>query len=210
MWLAGYSWVQIYVLTPSRVDALAWGSLLAITVRSVAYRPLTATRIARVVAPIAAFIFVVLFFLGFIDYESPVSFTVGYSLVAIFFSQILLLLLHAPNASMIGRVFTNGVLRFFGKHSYAIYLSHIPIRDLVRHLFFNETQFHFLPGPALGWQVVFYIVVTLAIIPVALLSWHLIEKQFLKLKVYFPTESRPMLGDRKQSPSVVEEPMVVP
>ena len=210
MWLAGYSWVQIYVLTPGRVDALAWGSLLALVVRSPGYSPATYVRLARTLVPLIAAVFAVLFSLGLIDYDQPVSFTIGYSLFALLFGQCLILLLHVPEASLGNRIFASRFLRFFGKHSYAIYLSHIPVRDLVRHLFFNETHFRSLPGQAMLWQLAFYVVATIAVIPLALLSWHLIEKPFLKLKHFFPTGTGCAFPASTQVKSEREERMVVP
>jgi len=210
MWLAGYSWVQIYVLTPGRVDALAWGSLLALAVRLPGYNPAASVRIARTLVPLIAVAFAVLFSLRLIDYDEPVSFTIGYSLFAVLFGQCLILLLHAPEASLTNKIFTSSFLRFFGKHSYAIYLSHIPVRDVVRHLFFNETHFRLLPGHALLWQLAFYVLATLAVIPLALLSWHLIEKPFLKLKSYFPSGPGCTFRASTQVKSEPEERMVVP
>lgn len=187
MWFVGYSWLQIYVLTPCRMDGLALGSLLAVYVRSSAYDPKQLTTVARKVAFALTFVLLGFFCFDFLIYTSSVSYTIGYTLVSVLLAQILILVLHAPPTTLVGKIFAGGFLRFFGKYSYAIYLFHLPIRAAIRDLFFGDAQFRQLIGPAIAWQLVFYVLATLAVIPPALISWHFFEKRFLKLKAFFPS-----------------------
>jgi peptidoglycan/LPS O-acetylase OafA/YrhL len=187
MWRAGYSWLQIYVLTPSRIDALAWGSLIALWLREPTYDPRKFARWAGGPMLATTIILGFFFYLGFLNYTSPLSFTMGYSLIGIFFAQLVVSVLYTRKGSFRERIFASKFFIFFGKYSYAIYLFHLPIRAVIRDAFFGETAFRQLPGFALGWQMIFYVLATLAVIPLALLSWNLYEKQFLKLKVLFPS-----------------------
>jgi len=189
LWLSGFSWLQIYMLTPSRIDTIAWGAMISIITRSSDYDAEKLTKDARIIMVITGIILSIFFMSEFLHYASPVSYTIGYSLIGAFFAQILISVLNAPKGSIVNRIFASGFLTFFGKYSYAIYLFHLPIRAVIRDLFFGDKQFHTLPGPAIVWQMVFYIVATLAVIPPTLLSWYLFENPFLKLKKYFYYQS---------------------
>jgi peptidoglycan/LPS O-acetylase OafA/YrhL len=189
MWLAGYSWLQIYVLTPGRIDALAWGAALALLMRRRELKP-GVISLARKGSLIPIVVIALLFSLGLMEYSSPVSFTIGYSVVGLLFAQCLVIAVHAPETTIAGKVFASRLLGFFGKYSYAIYLFHLPARAILRDLFFGDKRFRALPGWPLLWQLVFYIVATAAVVPLALLSWNLYEKHFLKLKKYFPAKTR--------------------
>jgi peptidoglycan/LPS O-acetylase OafA/YrhL len=61
-------------------------------------------------------------------------------------------------------------LRFLGKYSYALYVIHAPLTGVVKHRL----------GGILGFSVAW-----IASIVLALLSWNLLEKHFLKLKDRF-------------------------
>ncbi len=188
MWLTGFSMNQIFGFTLCRADTLAWGAGLAVYVRSPRYRPKKIYRVAIVTALATAAVFVTLFFFRFfLELESPVWYTVGFSLVAAFFAQVLVLALHATWAS---RALVWWPLRFFGKYSYGIYLLHLPVRDFLLRGVFSGGQLERWFSFPMGKYLVFYAVATLAVIPPALVSWHLFEKQFLKLKSFFPSGAR--------------------
>lgn len=183
---AGLAWVQIYALTPCRMDALLIGGLLAITVRQPGYRPEALCRAARGAFAVSGLGLVAFFLLGLTRIESGLMLTLGFSLVAVLCAAGIVLVLHADSGSLLGRVFTSRTLSFFGKYSYAIYLFHVPIRAALRDLAFGDAQFRRLPGSALLWQGGFYVLSTLLVIPPALLSWRLLEAPLLRLKAYFP------------------------
>jgi peptidoglycan/LPS O-acetylase OafA/YrhL len=48
MWLAGYSWIQVYTVTPCRMDSLAIGGFFAVWVRTVSPQTTAVLRRARV------------------------------------------------------------------------------------------------------------------------------------------------------------------
>ena len=198
MWLAGFTMIQIFIFTPCRVDMLAWGAGLAIYMRSSNYRPLETYKAALVTFFPTAAVFVILYIFWFrMNPESPAWFTAGYTLVGAICAQTVVLALHSPTFS---RILSWRPLLFFGKYSYGIYLIHIPVRDLLLRVFFNN-------GRVEGWfsfpmerYLVFYALETLAVIPPALISWHLFEKQFLKLKSFFPSGSDIGVAKRMVAP----------
>jgi peptidoglycan/LPS O-acetylase OafA/YrhL len=94
------------------------------------------------------------------------------------------------------RLLSLSLLRFFGKYSYGLYVFHYLLQP------WTNDSFWFLTS----WPVVSLVIhfgMQLALtLGVALLSWHLYEKQFLKLKRYFE--------HRRSSPAVVTLPTIPP
>jgi peptidoglycan/LPS O-acetylase OafA/YrhL len=182
--LAGYQ-PAAYVLTPARMDALAVGAVLALIARG----PARLTGIGRWASPAAALLGLLLGAIfvwrrGMFAYDPVVS-TLGLTLLACLFGTVLVLALTASRQQLLGRIFSSSVLCFFGRYSYALYVFHHPI------LFFKSGL---LP---LGWvptvfgslllkMLVFVMTATALSIVLALMSWHLYEKQFLKLKRFVP------------------------
>ena len=81
-------------------------------------------------------------------------------------------------------VFRNAVLRFFGKYSYGIYVFHWVLSPMLERFFSPQKM-----GAASGSNFV-GVALSMAIaigssVLVAVLSWHLYEKHFLKLKRFF-------------------------
>jgi peptidoglycan/LPS O-acetylase OafA/YrhL len=108
----------------------------------------------------------------------------GYSCVMLMFGSFLLLCLVAGPASLLGRCMSHPILRFFGRYSYALYMVHNPLRAMLRELVFNPWA-HPIWGYCFPAQIAFYFLATGLAVAVALLSWNLFEKHFLKLKAFF-------------------------
>jgi peptidoglycan/LPS O-acetylase OafA/YrhL len=94
------------------------------------------------------------------------------------------------------------VLRSFGTYSYAIYLFHQPLNQMV-----GEPMLKSLwpRGPGLAAGCAYMAVVTAASYALALASYHGYEKHFLALKRFFPSgpsgpSGRPPVGQPAQAP----------
>jgi peptidoglycan/LPS O-acetylase OafA/YrhL len=178
----GVSEFANHVLMPCRVDSLAFGALLALLRRSEdGLTPLVCW--ARYLFPTG----LVLLALG---YGRAATLSqcgnLLYSLVALTFAALLVLVIEAPPGSFYARIFGNGALRTLGKYAYGIYV-------------FNQLV-AFTPGvDKNAWHarlvglVNFQLVATAihlilgigASCALAWLSWHCFEKHFLKLKDKF-------------------------
>lgn len=112
--------------------------------------------------------------------------TLGFSLVGIASASLIAMTLRG--GSYTEHFFKNKVLRFFGKYSYGLYVYHYSLSESLTTPIrtFVDANFH---SKALG-VLVGAIVVTLLSILVALLSYHLFESRFLKLKKYFSYNKR--------------------
>jgi peptidoglycan/LPS O-acetylase OafA/YrhL len=178
-----HSFLCAYTFTPCRMDALAIGAYLALAARgptglSGLRRP--ALLLSRLTG---AGLLVLFIGLRGLKIEDPWMQTGGYTLLAIFFAALLVLAVTAPRGSLLGRLGRRRFLRFFGKYSYGLYVWHgvallllqqLPTADLVESLGW--------PLPAVVLHTGLSIGITVAM---ALLSWHLWEKQFLRLKRFF-------------------------
>ena len=79
---------------------------------------------------------------------------------------------------------TNPVLRFLGKYSYGFYIFHWPVYVIFYP--YVETIVRNNMGLAgFNLQVVVSLIVTIMGFAVSLISYHLYEKYWLKLKVHF-------------------------
>jgi peptidoglycan/LPS O-acetylase OafA/YrhL len=199
---AGVHPTTIYVLPFNRMDALATGALLALLVRGEGMGPRLLFW-ARQLWPAALLLVLGIWYLdGPLDNRDatgPLMQAVGYSALAWLFGSLLVLALDPQPRAFVPRVFTWPLLRAFGKYSYALYLFHVPVRRIFRDTWFPVDSFPTWLGSPLPGQLLFYFAATAPAFILAWLSWHLYEKQALKLRRLFPyqrrVESHPLTGE---------------
>jgi peptidoglycan/LPS O-acetylase OafA/YrhL len=179
----GVDWLAIYMMTPTRADALAAGALVAALLRG----PEGARRVKKLCAFAGATSLALpLVVAGFDPIKHPWLRVLLYTELAVFFAA--LLWWSIDPSSLYGipkRFYEWRVLRTIGGYSYGIYIFHLPIMFLTRAgavrwgLF--DVEHPSWPG-ALG-----LIGANAALVGAsALVSFHFYEKPFLKLKRYFP------------------------
>ena len=186
--LTGVSPIAVYVLTPCRLDGLAVGALLALSVRGTANAPAWTRHAPKIFLASGALLLALALWQGGLAWDNRWVQTLGYTLLAIFFGALLAQILVTAPQTRLARVFGSSVLIAFGIYSYALYLFHMPVRGVLRDFVFNRFPF-FVFGSLVVWQILFYVVATGLTLALAFLSWQLYEKHFLALKRYFPTRA---------------------
>jgi peptidoglycan/LPS O-acetylase OafA/YrhL len=176
-----------YVMTQCRMDSLATGALLAVLVHNKA--PAEILRRFGWIGLISGLLLVTYFaqsfrLPGFADErfrQAPPFRIFGYSVVAFAFASLICVVL-------VGGWTTNLMswrpLRFFGVYSYGIYIYHgILLRYLMT--WFTADRLSFNTGHAWLGVIPHYVLCISASTLIAVLSYHLLEKPFLKLKRLF-------------------------
>ena len=116
------------------------------------------------------------------------SLKVGHTLLACVCGGVLVLAITSPRQTELGGTLSSSLLRFFGRYSYALYVFHYPLLlFLPDHLSLEWVPMPF--GSLLLKTLVFILSATTLSVALALVSWHLYEEQFLKLRRFFPYES---------------------
>jgi len=181
----GVPHAAIHTLLFTRMDSLALGALLA----SLAREPEGLARIRPLAAKLLAPSAMVVVGLGLVFHSvsrhGMVMLTAGFTLLAIFFGSLLVLVVTAGKQSATAWFFESPPMRFFGKYSYAIYLYHFPLRPFVERLVDVRQP---LAGSLILRQLVCLFVGTVLSTGLALVSWTLLEKPFLSLKKHFEYE----------------------
>ena len=187
---AGAGEVAVVVLTPCRLDALFIGALLALAVRSVGIERV-ARGAGRWLLPLAALVLLVSSWNAATHgLLHSVALPVRGTLVALFFGALLAVSLVAPRTSWVGRVSHAGVMRFFGRYSYGLYVFH----GVIAYAILERGP---LPALAarLGSHLAAMIVqATLGAgisVVLAVASYELYEKQLLRLKDRFAPPEAP-------------------
>lgn len=189
--LTGHT-LAAYVLTPSRMDGLALGGLLALIARA----PDGLSHLARWAKPVvlssALGLGAIVLWRHNLHYWDAVVETVGFSLLALFFGGVLAITVASPSGTLAARIFAHRFLRFVGRYSYAMYVFHLPILFAVARVF-NVASIPRLAGSQVPGQLLFTSAVAAISLAAAWFSWHLYEARFLKLKARFPydTVARP-------------------
>jgi peptidoglycan/LPS O-acetylase OafA/YrhL len=186
----GWDW-GIYIFTPCRIDALALGGLLALILR---HDP----RAGGVLLRRAKWLALVLGLITLIGlWQNPsrdgwASMTAGYTLLAAFFAALLLYSLAAQPASLAGRFFAAAPLRALGKYSYGLYVYHSILGPAFDRAFgqrkldsLMRSHLHLGRAAYAASVLTFVVLASAASLVIAIASWHLFEKQVLKLKKYF-------------------------
>jgi peptidoglycan/LPS O-acetylase OafA/YrhL len=177
-----------YVLTFSRMDALAIGGLIAIMTLSSKGLEL----LKRIMWPALIITFLLLGSLFIwkksLAMEDYHTFTLGLSVIAVFFGALISFAILMPSHRGLGRIFSSKPLRFFGKYSYALYVFHHLVAIYLPKFGFSIKSIPTLGGSDLPGFLIFSLVATVLSSLLALASWHLWEVHFLKFKKHFEYE----------------------
>jgi peptidoglycan/LPS O-acetylase OafA/YrhL len=117
--------------------------------------------------------------------ESKFVRTIGLSLAGLAFASLLVVLLTEAPHSLPLKLIDNGVLRFFGKYSYGIYVIHGLFSPLLDRWVSPDWMLGAC-GTAVIAAPLVLISKTLISVAGALLSWRFVESPCLRLKRYFP------------------------
>jgi peptidoglycan/LPS O-acetylase OafA/YrhL len=166
------------------MDALALGGAVAAALRIPAYREaIVRRRLGIAVAASALFVFGLLATRGY-PRTGIRDQTFGYTILALTFAALVLMAVldHQRGRGWVGTTFQSPTLRSFGKYSYAIYLFHQPLNQIV-----GTPLAHSLLPRGMGLKAggVYMVIVTVVSYVLALVSYHGYEKHFLALKRYF-------------------------
>jgi peptidoglycan/LPS O-acetylase OafA/YrhL len=162
-----------YMLTPARLDGLVCGSLLALALPEIE-RQLTRRSWIFVAGAIS---FCALFALrGGLSVEDKFVVVIAPALAAIVFTAILGKVLLSRKQH---RFLELTPLRLIGRYSYAMYVFHVPLINL---LILSGLPRGRILGMSLPYQIAFTGLVTVASFAVAAVSWHVFEKHFIALK----------------------------
>ncbi|HET7501858.1 MAG TPA: acyltransferase [Kofleriaceae bacterium] len=188
--LAGASSQGPYMFTICRMDALGLGGAVAAVMRIPAYRAAAARWRGAITAGAGA-----LFVAGLLATRGypRTGFrdqTFGYTILAVSCAVLVLLAVldHERGHGWVGGVCKNAVLRSFGKYSYAIYLLHQPLNQMVGMPWLVALHPR---GIGLKAGSAYMIGVTAVSYAIAFVSYHGYEKHFLALKRYFPAGRPP-------------------
>lgn len=176
MWQSGASPISIYVFTFTRMDALAMGSLVAVLVKQ--QITINHQRLVLFFSLLRIISLCSIFYFDVRPDVNPFVYTVGYSLLAFTFGS-LVLLLQSNYAGGLRIFFNSRFLVFTGKYSYALYMFHPLVRNAMLKVLGTPKL---VAGNQLLWSLLFIVTSGVVSVLLALASWHLFEKWFLKVK----------------------------
>lgn len=197
--------VAAATLMPARMDSLAFGAALAMVLRDpglyAQFRPI----MGRLAGASALLLGAILVETGRFDKNDPLTGTVGFTLLGALFTAAMFFALTVARDSRYARVLSSPGLRFFGKYSYGLYVFHQPVAVLLT-IAGVPAALAGAGASALGVQAAYTAVATVASLAIALTSWHLYEKHFLKLKARVPHQPAPVTTPAPGYACVVNSP----
>lgn len=162
------------VFTLFRVDALAMGALLAITLNST--MPHMRIRNIAWIAALVSFPFLI----G-VALTGKRFLGVPNTLCPLFFMAAMAVLLTSTKRSLLAKIFESVPLRFLGKYSYGMYVVQLPLVTLLPLMLATP----WLPSDPIAQSAIYVVVMFGLITCVAVASFHLLESHFLRLKKFF-------------------------
>jgi peptidoglycan/LPS O-acetylase OafA/YrhL len=172
-----------YLLTPCRFDGLSLGAAVAVFSLGA-----PVARLSRWAMGSIALSGVVLGWLLLAGHSAPWLWWTPasvHTLFSLLFVGLLVLALSSRHGSLQGRFWNLRVLKFFGKYSYGLYVTHYMLRPFYVRWFPPEQLAQRLGGSHLAALLAFGAMAGAISVGVALLSWHGLEKHFLRLKTIY-------------------------
>lgn len=186
-----------YALLPARMDALAVGGLIAVL-----YREGKAAALFRAAGPAAIAGCMVVLSVAAYRWSEGLGTTLNaldirvqllaYPAFAVVFAALLIRAVSSPPSGVLQTLLTSAPLLAFGRFSYALYLIHVPLRDVLRNRIAGQSGLPRLMGTQLPAQAAVIAGGILLSFVIALASWHLFEKRVLALKERFVYDPAPV------------------
>ena len=178
--LAGAPWITTYVATPCRLDGLALGGFLAsLPAARLQSSGKTALRVLAGAALVSAAVIAVSRSLAMERRFAP---TVGFAALAVMWGAVLVLAISTPSVT---RAFSSRPLVTLGKYSYALYLFHPTVADLVKTRLFGVEAWPRVGRSLLLGQLLFHAIAGGITLALAWVSWRALEDPILRLKRHF-------------------------
>ena len=178
----GMSGLAVSVLPFMRGDTLFVGGLLALEYRRGGLARFSGHSRAAVIAASAVIVALMLYY-NQLDYLD--AGTAMFGSIAIMLLGAAAVVIATTERSRFSTLLKSPILTFFGRYSYALYIVHTAVLAGLDHY----RPFAHLPiiaGFALPAQTAWFLVYAGVSTGLAFLSWHLLEKHFLRLKRLFP------------------------
>lgn len=187
---SGVSGDSVYHFTPFRLDGLATGAFIALSLRDPeAHGRLD--RLSKIAGAIALAVAAILY--GPVHLPEPLStqldFSIGFSALCIGFGALLTRVVLSRPDSSLARVLSWRGLVTLGTYSYAMYLVHVPLLRVVSKVAVPPQWPGAVRFPMI-WVIGYTAVLGVLTLAAAMVSWHLCEKHFLALKRHFPYGAR--------------------
>jgi peptidoglycan/LPS O-acetylase OafA/YrhL len=125
---------------------------------------------------------------------------VNYTIFAALFGALLLLTVIAPPTSLLVRFFSTRSLRTLGRYSYAMYLINQPVKFTLQRFVLDPDRANPILGSKIPAQLLFAALTIVLTLLLAMGTWHLFEKHFLKLKRLFPMTEQQSARARVTAP----------
>lgn len=186
VWLVSQGAVlAAYCLTVCRMDALAMGGLVALAARGP--RGLEAwASVARMTLLLGTITLTALVGWRFgLAFQDPVIQTIGYLALDVCFAALLALVVAAPASSPLAVACNLAPLRSLGRYSYGLYVYNSIFILCAEGSSLLPRLVSWSGSTTLG-RLLFIVLAASSTLAVAWLSWHLLERPFLRLKRYFP------------------------
>jgi len=173
-------WVSIYIMTITRMDDLAVGASIACLIRGPKGLAFMVPAARFVGSLCALYVVYLMITAGGFLLRGNWTTTIGFSVASLGFGCALICVLSSRSDGLVTRVLTSRLLTVFGKYSYALYVVHLPIVILLMVPDGSNA------GRSGTVVYLFYLSVTIGLsFMVALVSWYLLERPFLRLKSRF-------------------------
>jgi peptidoglycan/LPS O-acetylase OafA/YrhL len=183
--VAGSLPIAGYVLTPARLGPLAMGGFAALAARDPGDLRVLTHWARRALLVVSALGVGFLLWRRSFSYMDPLVQLVGFDALALLFASVIVVCVTAAPGSILQRVSSHAALRFFGRYSYAIYLFHQPMILALGGIGLSTAIVPAVWGSNWPGGLLFVLIATAASLGASLVSWHLWEKHFLRLKQRF-------------------------
>lgn len=169
-----------YVLTPARMDGIAWGALIAVILRQPGILPQCLWMAKRVALLAAGVLFGIYAYEGRLNGEESALFqTLGLTGSVYLGASLVVMSLAAQQEGRCYQLFANPILRSVGGYSYATYVLHLPLRFML-----EWTGLFSKPAANLGLVAELEYSVPMVALSLAggVVIWHTYEKHWLNLR----------------------------
>lgn len=202
MWCAANgNFIAAYVLTPCRMDALAAGALVALTLGKRSTAAAVESRL-KLVGVICGGLSLLLILWRYAGPALPIKQFLAMPLATCAYACLIAIVSRPESSNGVRRALESPMLRTVGKYSYGMYVLQFIVRSVMNMAPGFPT--HLFPDRFLrANDAINFLILSGATLFAAYLSWHLCEKHFLRLKRFFeyaPRETLPLPNARRRTP----------